>query len=268
MLVSEVPDWYPLVSFIKSGYRKPRSFINTAFSIFEWHNETLNIHTHLWPGLAFLVMYFSAQNEDYYLKGSILTKICISVGYPSQIFMFFASASAHTFYIVDRDWCRIIKKIDFIGIIVVNLSHQILDSFLLFKVILKNDEIFIISFIIECIFADFCILDIIYNNRGPFWGIIYPAISSIPLTLSVSAFSYYKDQPFLHKAALASLECSAFVLIAGIVFFKGKLPERVWGRFDNINSHVFHHICIVAAIFAANKAIPLLYILEGNSSVL
>jgi len=263
MLISKPAEWYPINTFIKSSYRKPQSFINSAISIFEWHNETLNIHTHLWPGIVILTIYLSAHAEDYYIKASVLAKICISVGYLSQVFMFFSSAFAHTFYIIDKDWCRIIMKIDFVGIILVNFSHQLLDSFLLFKIILKSDQMFIISFIIESIFADLCILDIIFNNTGRFWGVLYPAISSLPLTVSVCIYSYYQDTPILYNAALASLKCSAFVFIAGIVFFKGKIPERLWpGLFDNINSHVFHHICIVMSIYFANETIPLLHILE------
>ena len=134
---------------------------------------------------------------------------------------------------------------------------------------MKNDTLFIASLLIEAIFADYCIVDIILNNTGRFWGILYPAISSLPLTLSVYAFSYDNKNSILYDVALASLQCSAFVFIGGIVFFKGKVPERLWGGvFDNMNSHVFHHLCIVASIFSANKAMPLLYVLERSSSVL
>jgi predicted membrane channel-forming protein YqfA (hemolysin III family) len=51
------------------------------------------------------------------------------------------------------------------------------------------------------------------------------------------------------------------VCIAGGVFFIGRVPERFWnpgGRMDNFNSHVWHHLCIVAAILCAHRAIPLL----------
>jgi hypothetical protein len=61
--LSELPDWYSITCnpFVHSGYRLPAStFLQSANSIFEWHNETLNIHTHLWPGLYFF-LYFCVR---------------------------------------------------------------------------------------------------------------------------------------------------------------------------------------------------------------
>ena len=59
--------------------------------------------------------------------------------------------------------------------------------------------------------------------------------------------------------------CSTCIFIAGGVFFLGKVPERFWnpdGLFNTLNSHVWHHIWIVIAIYYAFNAIPMLYLLE------
>eukprot|EP00208_Stichococcus_sp_RCC1054_P001512 CAMPEP_0206143646 /NCGR_PEP_ID=MMETSP1473-20131121/21321_1 /ASSEMBLY_ACC=CAM_ASM_001109 /TAXON_ID=1461547 /ORGANISM="Stichococcus sp, Strain RCC1054" /LENGTH=127 /DNA_ID=CAMNT_0053539151 /DNA_START=200 /DNA_END=579 /DNA_ORIENTATION=+ len=47
-------------NFIRSGYRLGHSSYDVACSLFSWHNETGNIHTHLWGFLLFLVLTFVA----------------------------------------------------------------------------------------------------------------------------------------------------------------------------------------------------------------
>lgn len=276
--LSELPEWYRASAnpFVSGGYRAPgASFSASLLSAFEWHNETLNIHTHLWPGLAFLFMLFSRSREPYFTAGSASAQACITVGCAGAAVMGLASAFWHTVHIVDSRWHAAAWKADFMGIVAVNFSHQLLDSFLLFRVILARPEWFDVAVAVETVFAAACLMHIAFvAHAGRFWGIVYPALSSIPLTVPVAVLTFAPSAllaascvnlSVLRGAALSSVACSALVFLAGGVFFKGKFPERFFnarGAFDNVSSHVWHHLLIVAAIVAALEAAPTLHLLE------
>ena len=244
---TDVPDWYIKNPYVKSGYRPSSTAPFAFFSAFEWHNDTLNIYSHLIPGIIWLYSGISCLTEEYYIRANPLIQTVILFSYFSGAFMGFASAYAHTFHIVDRRWASFSWKVDYAGIIAVNLSHQILDSLILFK----NPTMVLM---LECMVACMCMADVIVERTKINWGLIYPLLSSTVLTLPVAL----TDSPL----SKYSVGCSAFVFIAGGVFFIGKFPERFWnpnGFMDNFNSHVWHHLCITAAIMCAFQSIPYLH---------
>ena len=195
------------------------------------------------------------------MNASPLTQSVILYSYVGASCMGLASGIAHTFHIVDKRWSQVSWKLDFIGIILVNLSHQILDTYILFY---TYPMILRIAIITECIFALFCVKDIITTLTKSHWRIIYPLISSTVLTAPAFLVSYTSNSTTLYKMALSSLSCSSMVLTAGGLFLLGRFPERFWnpdGIFDNWNSHVWHHICIIIGITCAFQSIPLLHLL-------
>jgi predicted membrane channel-forming protein YqfA (hemolysin III family) len=243
---TDLPAWYFHNPYVGTGYRAPRLAQYAFLSAFEWHNDTLNIYSHLLPGLLWLYNGLSCFSEEYYIHASPLIRVIIVSAYFSGAFMGFASAYAHTFHIVDRRWAAFSWKVDFAGIIAINLTHQILDSLILFK----NPTSFLL---LECIIAVLCLTDVIMEWTTVHWGLTYPLLSSTILTIPVAL----SGSPL----AIYSLGCSAFVFIAGGAFFMGRAPERFWnpnGILDNFNSHVWHHLCIVGALTCAFQAIPLL----------
>lgn len=260
--LESVKEWYNINPFVTGGYRLPRSPLNALFSAFEWHNETLTIYSHLLPGIVWLYMFFNCVKEDYYILSEPFTQNVIRYSYLSASLLGLASGTAHTFHIVNRAWSIVSWKLDFIGIIAINLCHQILDTYTVFH---NNPKYIKLSVAIESIFALYCCIDIIVNLTNIHWGITYSSISSIILTLPATYISYHNDSLLLKRFSSYSRSCSYMVFIAGTIFFLGKIPERLWnpnGIFDNFNSHTWHHIFIVASIIYAFKAIPFLYLLE------
>lgn len=256
--IEDLPEWYPVKNpLIKSGYRHTGSLYNSALSLFSWHNETLNIYTHLLPGIYFLYQ-FCIMPVDYTCFVELLEKI----NYFSAAFMCISSTIYHAFNMVDYTWYTMTLKLDYTGIIVVNLTHQFMDSFLLFYVALNNQTLFLGSLCIEILFAIYCIIDIVYFHViGRIWNMSlwYPVISSVPLTSITFVYSRIWGSNKLQMASNASLGCSLMIFIAGGIFYKGKFPERFWnsrGIFDNYNSHVWHHIFIVISIFVAMSGFP------------
>ena len=239
---SQIPSWYKSSIYIDTGYRAPSTYIKSVASIFQIHNETLNIHTHFWPGILFLYMLFKEPfNKPFEIN------LCLGAGYIGAITCMFTSAFSHTFKNIDSRISNICSKVDYIGIIVVNLSHQYLDTYILFQ----NSELFYRFILIESFFATVCIKHTL-EGLGSVWALIYPLISCL-----YSFYTYMYVTPIYKNAAEASLQCSIYVILAGLVFFKGHIPERLCNPgkiFYIVNSHVMHHICIVFAILSALNA--------------
>jgi adiponectin receptor len=266
----DLPKWYTIYENIPYGYRPCLSFLETVLSIFTFHVETLNIHTHLWPGLYFLFKLFDIIRDDYFLYSSFACKLCIVVGYGGAACMGLFSSFAHAFFIIDESWNTIVWKLDFTGIIAINSAHLLYDTFILFNGILLDRTFLDIAISLEGIFALFCVYRIWYGTTEirRYWGFVYPIITSIPLTVPIYIYTHtVKSSKLLMDLTFSSLNCTFFILIAGGIFFKGRFPERFWNPyqiFSYLNSHMFHHIFIVMSIIAAFKGLPYLSALESN----
>lgn len=250
--LQQLEPWYQGNPYIRGSYRAPRSPLHAVLSAFEWHNETLNIYTHLLPAVIWTWMFLTCRSEDWYRLAEPLTQYIILYTYAAGAFMGFASAAAHTFYIVNEKWYTACWKLDFIGIIAVNLTHQILDTYILCY---QNPFLFHTALTLEALFASLCTYDIIAERTKIQWGIVYPIVSSTVLTLPAAMQGFY-------ELSIPSVLCTFFVFLGGGVFYIGKIPERLWnpnGVLDTVNSHVLFHICIVASFVSASSVIPSLH---------
>ena len=248
--------------------------LEAAMSAFQWHNETLNIYTHLLAGFWALYNLYFIGGETYYTSCSPECQYLITSAWTGAATMGLCSGLAHTFYIVDRDWFAGVWKLDFLGIVAVNFPHHLLDTFLITKAIIGSRDLCIITFTAETIFAGVVVYRIATSELdvGRYWALAYPVVTSVPLTVPLYLYGLYgqSDTDFL-AATEASIRCTLCIFIAGGIFFKGGIPERYWnpsGIFDYFSSHTWHHIFIVASIVAAFNALPLLQGLEGDNLII
>lgn len=260
---SELPEWHIKYRGIYDEYRSPRGPFQALLSIFEWHTETLNIYTHLVLGLYYIwkLLWLSPG-------GSLEHQFLLWVAYSGAAMMGIFSGFAHTFFIVNYDWYYISWKLDFIGIIAINFSHHLFDTFVLTKGILGNRELCLIGFYIETLFAIYCICRIAVCDLeiGRYWAFMYPIITCIPLTVTVYIYSRISGVNILIlQLTQGSMNCTCFIIVAGLLFFKGGFPERYYnphGIFNKFNSHTWHHIFCIFSIIAAFEGLPKLFLLE------
>lgn len=96
---------YLISSFIRNGYRSNLTFLQGLQSIFELHNETVQIWTHLLPAILFWYkarkFHQSSEHDD---KTFVI--YCVSMA-----LVFSASAFAHTFNAVEG-WFYLSWKLD------------------------------------------------------------------------------------------------------------------------------------------------------------
>ena len=237
-----VKDWYVTNPFVKGGYRPPHTGLLS--SLFEWHNETLSIYTHFLPGLYWLYWVFAFPYDT---QTSLTTRCLIGYAYASASFMGLSSGFAHIAHTMDPSWALFSWKMDYLGIVAVNLGHELVDCFLLFH---SYPTLLGAVYIIKIAFAAYCCREILKGSGTSVWGLLYPLIGMATFTLPVA----------LHPSPLASysLGTTLFVCIAATLFYVGKLPERIWnpnGVFDMFNSHVWHHLFIVASIVCGSQAL-------------
>ena len=276
-LRSELPPWYGAAAnpFIITGYRRPAEPADCLRSVFAWHNETMNIHTHLWPGIFYLVALSWHVHEPYFVHATIAAKAAFVIGCLGAAAMGIFSAAAHTFYVVNAKWYARSWQADAVGIVAVNYSHLYLDSFLLFKIALNSHTSFLIA---TTVFSLFALVAALHCTASPAaasrWGSWFPICASVPLTSAVmiAAFSSPSlaeriDIAAFRAAALGSLGSSVLVFLSGGVFYIGMVPERFYnpnGIFDFVGSHAIFHLGIVLSISSAMGAAPHLYALEKN----
>jgi len=268
---SELPEWYETNTFIKGGFRRPSSCWNTFLSIFEWHNETLNIHSHLWPGVYWLVCLIrTLQQPD--------PNTLVVVGYVCSTLVTLISAIAHTFHSMGPKSFYLFWRIDQMGIVAINYAHMQLDIYLLFAVIYNRPDLFIAVTSFQTLIAIYSIVAIaIIPWAGKFWAMAYPIVCSIPLTLLVNVYAYLLNTGLnqeelyaLRACAIASATTSVLVIFSGAVFYVGKFPERYYSRvaYDYCGSHFWFHSLIVLAITASFQAEPYIKILDARRSLL
>ena len=261
----ELPPWYQRTQLITSDYRNPNNFstpLACMKSVFMWHNETLNIHTHLWMGIFMpLLLYLSVKDESFE-NTSIYYKTSVIVGFLGPAIMGFASAFAHTFYIINKDWFDICWKIDIIGIVAVLFAHYMAVSYFIFYLLLNTLYGYYISIIIGASSGLLCIYKVFADIKNlEIYSIIYGFIGSVPLPLTLLYYAYFSsytygiDKIIIQTVANQSLGCSACCGVACFVFFLGKIPERFLPSFP-IKSHTFHHIFINLGVFSALCMIP------------
>ena len=122
------------------------------------------------------------------------------------------------------------------------------------------------GYIIKILFATYCCREILKGTTTSMWGLLYPLIGMATFTVPVALH----PSPVVQPLAFYSLGTTLFVCIAATLFYVGKLPERIWnpnGIFDMVNSHVWHHLFIVASIVCGSQLLPdLNRLVEGCES--
>ena len=259
----DLPPWYEPCQFVITGYRNPRyhtTLAAAAASAFAWHNETLNIHTHLWTGFAALYALYYRVQQPYYLIATPFVQNFNLIQCLGAAAMGFASAFAHTVYIIDPAWYSFAWKVDCVGIVAVVYTHILADHYLLFSVYTQAPILFYTS-MTACTAAGALCLYKVFKSDGAninTLGLYYAALGSIPYTAVVVWVSPSQDLAF-QKMAAGSAVCSICCLIAGGIFFTGKIPERfVQSRWIDLGlrSHVWHHIFISLSIYLGSQGIP------------
>ncbi|KAJ7598869.1 hemolysin-III related-domain-containing protein [Mycena floridula] len=221
--------------FIVNGYRRAQYRWKGCFiSIFAYlHNETVNIHSHLWGALLFLYFAFYTYMEPYPAwKDTALLEVFLFAAATCLSF----SALFHTSTCHSKEVSDAFHSFDYAGIVILIVGS------------------FYPSLYYGFFFAAYLVLDPEYakpSHRGARTTVfVFLGLSAvIPVShiwISVSAIDV------LWAMGVHWLLLSGSLYIIGALLYANRIPERFApGTFDFFfASHQIFHVCVVLAALA------------------
>jgi adiponectin receptor len=249
----EIPEWCQDNEYIIKGYRKcEMDYKYYLKSIFQFHNETLNIWTHLIGALLFIGL------GIYTFSNHIVTNywgdfIAIGVFLFTVIFCFSASFIMHCWYPMSEETCNCLLKADYFGI-----SLLILGSYgpFIYYAFYCQESIQWIYYIIVNILG---LITIILTWLPVFHLPKYRGYRALSFALFISSVVC----PIIHRIVLSpknqndfaiELEyyvLSLFLYLIGGFFFVKRYPENNYQNncTMHFSSHkIFHFFTILGAL--------------------
>tara|TARA_B110000208_G_scaffold176174_1_gene222335 strand:+ start:930 stop:1817 length:888 start_codon:yes stop_codon:yes gene_type:complete len=267
----ELPEWYKDNKYVSKGYRDwNRSCMYYFKSIFKWHNETLNIWSHLIATILFtlLSIYTFKYNYNIYLTylGDIIT---MSFFLFSCILCFTLSSIMHCFYPKSEDSCNCLLLCDYYGIIFLILCSYNIFIYYLFYC---NNLIQTYYYLIINSLALLCFIVIKLFNKKKYK--LYKLLTCIIFILSIFVpifhrYLYYKNEhpnEYIQEIKFYSISLGIYFL--AFLFYVSKIPESLcYHKFNCVNyltSHTIFHIIIVIATITNYYGILNLHNLSKN----
>lgn len=102
--VDELPPWHFSHRGIRHGYRYCRSFSSAIISTLYWHNETINVWSHIIASILILLYFFFRWPEVVESeKGTDMDKIVLFfVVVLGNVMPLLSSAICHNFYCINQ----------------------------------------------------------------------------------------------------------------------------------------------------------------------
>ncbi|KXT05511.1 hypothetical protein AC578_3692 [Pseudocercospora eumusae] len=254
ILWHQLPDWMQDNHFIHSGYRPPsNSYAKSAASIGSWHNETVNIWTHLIGALlaasAGARLYISirprfamATTED------VMVFSCFFLGAVACLGM---SATYHTISNHSHAVAKFGNRLDYIGIVFLIWGSFIPSIYYGFSA--EPNLINLYWSMITTIGAGTMVVVLHPKFRSPAWRpfrafmFVMMGLSAVVPVLHGSSMHGWAEVE--RRISLSWLIAQGLLYILGAMIYAARVPER-WkpGAFDILgSSHQIFHILVVAA---------------------
>ncbi|KAJ6495284.1 hemolysin-III related-domain-containing protein [Mycena sanguinolenta] len=254
----ELPEWQKDNEYIVSGYRQIQNHWKGCFtSVYAYlHNETVNIHTHLWA--AALFVYFLVTLDETCLKRYSGTTwidfAVIAVFLSSAVFCLSASAFFHTSTCHSEEVATRCHALDYSGIVILTVGsfYPVLHFAFFCQPFLQG--FYILSISIIGLGAAYIVLNPEYakpTHRGArtavFIGLGLAGL--VPVTHCLLTGGYQK---VLSDLGFGWVLTSAVLYIFGALLYANRFPECLApGKFDYFfASHQIFHCCVVAAAVA------------------
>ena len=131
----EIPEWYQDNKFVHRGYRPQSNSTRACFASWLYiHNKTVNIYSHLLPGILFLIgqgvmyQYF----RDRYPMATIGDRLILVLFLLTAATCLGLSAIYHTLMSHSIDVSHLWLRLDLVGIIVLTLGDFVSGIYMIF----------------------------------------------------------------------------------------------------------------------------------------
>ncbi|TFK34452.1 hemolysin-III related-domain-containing protein [Crucibulum laeve] len=259
----EIPHWQQDNEHILSGYRRVQNnWRGCIASVFAYlHNETVNIHSHLWGAVLFI--YFLVSFYPTYVQphGSTTWKdVAVFVIFlTSAVFCLGASALYHTSGCHSEKVATRCHAYDYSGIVVLTVGSFYPCLYYGFFCHAHFQAFYLISMTLAGLGAAYIVLNPEYgkpSHRGArtavFIGLGLCAVVPVSHLIATHGAS-----ELLAEMGFGWLLASGALYIIGALLYANRIPERLApGVFDYfLASHQIFHVCVVLAALAHYKCV-------------
>lgn len=272
----EIDAWQQDNHYIRSGYvKETNNFLECIDSLTYWHNESINVYSHLLPALSifwalsgylyFLLPRYKDSPEfweilNFYQFG-LAAACCLTL-----------SASFHCFKCHSHKVSKIGNQCDYFGIVV--LITCSLNSIVIFAFhdIPKWRNFYVFLFTILAALCTKLTFDEKFSTPAyrPFRSLMFIAFGLSGVLPVVTAIKYFGFSEAENRAKASWLVGEGFFYILGACLYAARVPERFTyvndaatkelkptiGKFDLIgHSHQIFHVMVVIAAYCHWKAL-------------
>ncbi|TRM63569.1 hemolysin-III related-domain-containing protein [Schizophyllum amplum] len=254
---AELEEWQKDNEYILEGYRRTQnSWKDTFHSVFAYvHNETVNIHSHLWGAVLFVYLivtfpsYIRRFPEATWIDVAVACVFLSSAVFCLSASAFYHAASSHSYSVARR--CH---ALDYSGVVVLTVGSFYPSLYYGFYGDARMQAAYISGITLIGIGAAYVVLSPEYSkptHRG--------TRTSVFIALGLCAVVPVAHWFFTHGASTLLLDmgygwlvASGALYIAGALIYANRIPERYSpGTFDYyLSSHQIFHVCVVLAALA------------------
>ncbi|CAB4255559.1 similar to Saccharomyces cerevisiae YOL002C IZH2 Plasma membrane protein involved in zinc homeostasis and osmotin-induced apoptosis [Maudiozyma barnettii] len=251
----EIPDWQKDNEFIHGGYvRETNSFTECINSLFYLHNESVNIYSHLIPGLIALLLILI---DKYYVPKFNTTTMTdyffIDLFFFGAFTCLTMSSIFHCLKSHSPPVAKFGNKLDYLGIVILISTSMVS---ILYYGFYDSSYMFYTFSGITLLFGFACaVVSLDERFRSREWR---PYRAAMFVLFGLSAFLpigaglvYYGSHETWTRVQLKWIILEGVLYILGASLYGGRFPEKIKpGRYDMWgHSHqIFHILVVVAAL--------------------
>ncbi|TFK26591.1 HlyIII channel protein [Coprinopsis marcescibilis] len=260
----DIEDWQRDNEFIITGYRRLQySWKGCLSSVFTYlHNETVNIHSHLWGAALFIYLlasfypaYVSVHSETTWQD-----KLVVNIFLLSAIFCLFGSALFHTSICHSREVATRCHALDYTGIVVLIVGSFFPSIYYGYFCRPRFQYFWLSLLFVMGVGAARIVLDPEYakpTHRGARTAVFIALGLSAVAPLGHLLLTTHHFSELLSQMGLGWLITSGAMYIIGALLYANRIPERFLpGTFDHFGaSHQLFHLFVVLAALAHFKGV-------------
>ena len=245
----DIPVWRR-VPYLLGNYRVDYTFTQAIGSLFYWHNETLNIWTHLIGAFfSFAWHYYSLHT---WLLGAdrmdILFFHCFMIGSHCQML---GSVSHHWFGCMDRSIYLLTAKLDYsaIAILIPSMTCALLYELLQCQTYYLTLYISL-DLLLSVIVLFLCFLPSFQRPAfQPYRALVFTLLGIFIAVPWFHGFTIYPELMY-SWGIIYQLLCGA-IMFMGVAIYVSRQPEKSNpGKHDFCHSHCIWHLFVIGGVWA------------------
>ncbi|AMD20149.1 HCL002Cp [Eremothecium sinecaudum] len=262
---NELPLWQRDNEHIWHGYViETKSFKGSLDSLFYLHNESVNIYSHLLPGLCFLFIFiFDKYFVHKFATTSLMDYIMLDIFFLGAFSCLALSSTYHCLKSHSLQVALIGNKLDYLGIVLLISSSMISIYYFGF---FDNKSMFYGFSGITLLFGILCAIVSLkskFRSREwrPYRAGIFVAFGLSAVFPILTGFGYYGIVQTTNRIQLKWILFEALFYIFGAFLYGIRFPEMlapgsfdIWGH-----SHQLFHVMVVFGALCHLKALLLCY---------